>query len=319
MGEKARCNNKYVRQPLDGQREEPSTFRYLSQSLKVHKRSNSDKHNVPTTGSDILPSSKEKLSRNTRLRLPQVWKSASGSWDTEDDFPKRIVSKSSLRQRAVSATEVVIQNNSVLSSVGVTQSRVKRHKTKPEIPSTERITMLNSPRSAVTKSDISLPPRRSEVGTNEARHTETHRNVSRVSAAYAYLQRVSQRNVSAPPLSWSENRQPARARYSNLARSTTATILSDHAEQDTNTAGNKKAKESRSSSFPVKISSMVRSGFARVISPRASSDSLIPQPAEPVRTQIEPLQPLKIDDIQTSHVLAEVGLFRLSHEDTNRR
>lgn len=64
----------------------------------------------------------------------------------------------------------------------------------------------------------------------------------------------------------------------------------------------------RSISFPAKMGDLVETVLAKIIPSRKSSDDL--KHSEPTPSKILPLEPLKIDEIQTSPVLGEIEIFR---------
>ncbi|EJP67838.1 uncharacterized protein BBA_03618 [Beauveria bassiana ARSEF 2860] len=136
--------------------------------------------------------------------------------------------------------------------------------------------------------------------------------LSRSSVAYNALQKVSQRNASAPPLSWARHQSrkqkqsatneitKTRARYSSDCQDSGQPYRYPMAEN----------RDVRSISFPAKMGGLVDNVLTKIMPSRRSSEKLDTSSQETKSIKHLPLEPLKINELQTSPALGEMEIFR---------
>ncbi|KAM3453937.1 hypothetical protein MY3296_003409 [Beauveria thailandica] len=150
-------------------------------------------------------------------------------------------------------------------------------------------------------------------------HVTQQSALSRSSVAYNALQKVSQRNASAPPLSWARHQSrkqkqsatneitKTRARYSSDCQDIGQPYRSPMAEN----------RDVRSTSFPAKMGGLVDSVLTKIMPSRRSSEKLEYSSQETKSTKHFPLEPLKINELQTSPALGEIEIFRAVRSTSN--
>lgn len=137
--------------------------------------------------------------------------------------------------------------------------------------------------------------------------------LSQDSVAYSALQKVSQRNVSAPPLSWTKYQtRKQKNKSANLVKPQPKRgMASDHhGPGQPSLRVLTENNDVRSISFPAKMGDLVEAVLTRIIPSRESSNDLKHSSPEPAASKILPLEPLRINEGQTSPILGEIEMFQ---------
>ncbi|OAR02769.1 hypothetical protein LLEC1_06432 [Akanthomyces lecanii] len=290
--------------------------RRIPDPLSIRKRRQNSRSDSIAEGISFSTPKKKNCPRAERTGLPTIWRSGSGSWDIQASLPRRISSRLWYPSRTASATnpesnapmavckEGSAENELELSTggtVGRDRCQVNNRAILRKSKANEWIELGGK-----LTHDASTVNRLSNQSAQQYA-------LSQDSVAYNALQKVSQRNVSAPPLSWTRH-QPRKQnkKAANLVKSPPRKDMAD----DQHTPGQPSPRvltennNVRSISFPVKMGDFVEAVLTRIIPSRKSSDDLKHSSPEPEASKILSLEPLRIDEVQTSPALDEIEMFR---------
>ncbi|PQK13999.1 hypothetical protein BB8028_0004g09300 [Beauveria bassiana] len=309
-----RTRHDSVKQDHNGQAGQTNTSnRHLPSTLSIEKRRENSEPDITASGSKLPAPNWNSRIRAERTGLPTIWRSGHASWDIQASLPKRISSKFWSQSRTASATIPETNTPGSVCNEGSTDNQV-------EIAA-DRISNIGKYR---RNSRATL--QKSKAGSDSGKHQAYYASklhggsdhvieqpaLSRSSVAYNALQKVSQRNASAPPLSWARHQsRKQKQSATNEITKTSARYSSDC--QDSGQPYRYPMAENRdvrSISFPAKMGGLVDNVLTKIMPSRRSSEKLEYSSQETKSIKHLPLEPLKINELQTSPALGEMEIFR---------
>ncbi|KAJ3488629.1 hypothetical protein NLG97_g6165 [Lecanicillium saksenae] len=300
--------------------------RFLS-SLRVRKGRGSYAAIASTADIYTAPRKNKNISTE-RSALPARWRSASGSWDIQASLQKRMSSKLWHQPRVASAStaggistaqEPKIKEDATDLSTDYCQAsgsrqgnlRATGYNIKGAVSPERGAGQVNKQTQVFSFHTLRFLTRvctRARIVSSPTRHKQV---LSRDSLAYNALQKVSQRNVSTPPLSWARYQSRKQTCSSNRFPVDEMGPITAPGPNDGD-SGHPRSNNSAGLSVP---SSRKTNDLFKIIADLFQSRDPSPDEsghasAQTTSTKLPPLELLKIDEIQTSPILGEIQMYR---------